>query len=266
MVAAGGKLEIYAVLIMEELPVELILRILRSTDPVDLFTMARTCSFFHKLLSHDSVVWSWVRQDRGLPDPEPIGITNRSMLASIYMRGCNLCKDHERIRTPRWEFGGIRLCGKCFDRVTVRDYYLCCSEEFVHYLPYVEVSGVCYGQRYHYKCYLWKHLLQTITKERRYEMQRQLLAMSSFKQKMYEYNEGTKRQKAQEDAVVKNERRLAINAFLQHSVPSLDPADYEQHPCYVAACGRLEPLTHRSATMLLSKLLPRWKSPVGETR
>lgn len=227
------------------IPVELLIMILEQMRPMGLVRMITVSRKVRDLLdcatSTGRGIWKTVREREGLPDPATIGMSDKRLLLCVHTRGCDRCHSHPRIRTPRWEFGGVKLCHDCFDNETVRDYILGDGAEFEG-LPYMTTDGTCYGRHFSYRSYLWSHI-------RNKELFTGDLTQAyfDFKYAMDDYM--SKRRQTIES--VREERRTAINAYL---APRFTTTAWKNCAQYLNACRRPVPLTEHAARRLYLKL------------
>ncbi len=205
------------------------------------------CRLTHSLLDPRKCtgkeIWRLARERTGAPDPTEIFMSDMKFLMTMARRGCDGCSNHPRIRTPRWEFSGMRLCPDCFQYCTVREYEI----DPHHYdgLPYIETQGLAYGlQSFSYRSYLWLH----VRNRERYARRDHDVRITSFKNKMKVYRS---LQRACTERI-RQKRRIDIDRYLQCHMPD---TSWKNSPAYYKACKLALPLTERSALLLTKRLM-----------
>ena len=105
-------------------PNEILCEIIASLDPLCAINLLRTCKTMFNLFDSRTTsgkrLWAVIRRNADWPDPAPLGLSDCAFLRALYGRGCNMCSQHPRVRTPIWELNGLRFCTECLEDKTVR--------------------------------------------------------------------------------------------------------------------------------------------------
>lgn len=247
-----------------DLPLEVIEDIVENLDCVDIVSLRSSCTYMKSILHTEGQtgrrIWNKVRKREGWPDPSVIGISDFQFLESKHGRGCNFCEDAPRVRTPRWEFGGIRMCEECKPVYTTRHYELDdVTLARCQYLPHMEVDGWTPGsgwrghlQSWSYRVYLTKSIPDhDLTEIEEGELRRKLDAMQIFinQVKKIDVRMDVAHRKTLEKLVAK--RAAAVKEFMKSKFPYLHARMYNSFDSYRNAIGKSTTFSKRSQTMFV---------------
>lgn len=245
-----------------DLPVEVLGDIVGNLDVKCVISLLSSCKFMKSLMHPEGFIgrciWHKVRKREGWPDPIVIGLTDFQFLKCKHGRGCNFCTDAPRVRTPKWEFKGVRMCERCVHEHTTRDYTLDVVEESrCRYLPSIEVSGWTrshsrYGSAWTYRMYLTKSIpCHNLTETEEDEMRIKLDVLSTFIREVNanDVRMETTRRKKLDELVAK--RTVDVDECMKSNFPVVHPKLYNSLKSYQNATSKSTPFNRRSRAMFL---------------
>jgi hypothetical protein len=255
-----------------ELATELLCAILALVDePVALVNAMVTCRRLHSLFDTESVVgrrlWRVIRCNMGWPDPTLIGLSDHEFIRAIYGRGCERCSAHPRVRTPLWEFKGLRLCGECRERLTTRDYELEIPAAWCDHLPSVLTQGYTWGRgQWEYRSFWTADLPSAEPSREEREAGRAILSrLRNFRASVEAHQAMLRERKECKDREKRDARFRAVEAFLVEKLPDLHPHCYADFDAYNVATYKTTKFTKSAQTVfhrkILSELATRKVSP-----
>jgi hypothetical protein len=214
----------------------------------------------HALFDTRSIVgqrlWRVIRQNMGWPDPMPIGISDRDFILAVYGRGCDRCDRHPRVRTPIWEFRGVRLCAECRERHTVRDYELGIPRAWHEHLPSVLTEGFGKFGFWSYRSYWTADLPSTEPAPQEIAAGREHLArLADFTEAVAQHRRVLEEEKRRKNDERRAKRRREVDAFLAERMPDLHPDFYRRFETYCSAVESTRGFTKWAQSGFLKKLL-----------
>lgn len=214
---------------LHELPVDIMVALLRLSEAATLFRLQTTCSGMRDLLDPRACpgreIWRDVRIRIGAPDPRPIGMSDMRLLSILNQRGCNGCKEHPRMQTVFWEFHGIRLCRACF------------------------VLHTSVGMRGCNRRYLCADL-----RRRTSFHTATLKAIHDFRLSMQRFHNAIMEARMEAAELARSKRREAIDAYLCIHMLGCDVSSWSNTAAYRNACRKTHPLTDLAAHRLLNRV------------
>ena len=237
--------------------------IMMIPDSVASLNMMRTCKRIHALFDatqpYGKRVWKSLREREGWPDPSRIGLSEYSFIKAIYGRGCNNCDIHPRMRSPIWEFQGIRLCKECYRTLTIRDYEL--DAETAAYalsknLPHVVHDGYRSFPGYlTYSSYLRSSIDDLSTDQGSQGSYPNRLRLSFFGLEVERNQLALREARIDLDTERRLGRQKDINTYLAQHAPQLHPNLYTALSTYNAAVNRTTPFTARAQKIFHTKIM-----------
>ncbi len=242
------------------LPNEILGKIVLSIDNSKTsLEMMRTCKRIHALFDNNTRtgqrVWQSIRNKEGWPDPSVIGMSDYKFIRAIYGRGCHKCHDHPRLRTPIWEFKGMRLCKQCFRRCTIRDYELVSlgiSKSCFDHLPYFECA---FNDNWIYRSYLKQDISEdTPTVEEACRSRHYTRQLIDFIELVEACRADIKKNRMDQLLLQRKSRGTDVRSFMTEQLPDLHEALYRHLNVYNAAVKQTSPFTARAKALLKGKL------------
>jgi hypothetical protein len=222
-----------------------------------MLTCKRILSLFSPDTLHGKKIFTRIRERSRWPDPNTVNMSDYTFLRAMYGRGCSMCEYHPQLRTPIWEFRGIRLCQVCFKRKTVRNYELNdVPQEHYSHLPNIRKSESIssFGTR-SYRVYVKNDIPKEAPTATEIEHGRQhLLALRNFIIDVKRIVTLEKYEAKERNARLKNLRRKDVSSFLAKTVPELNPQLYTTLSTYESIVEKPTPFTARTGSMFLKKI------------
>ncbi len=233
------------------LPNEILCRILGHLPAQTTIAMLRTCKLIYSLFDDRSKygkhLWMTIRTNEGLPDPALINMSDSAFLRAYFGRGCNACNAHPRLRTPIWEFQGLRLCHRCFTEHTVSEAALTPNQlHYVYetYIPYFACYLPCYlGGKHYLRSAMYKKLPRSLAAPH-------ALGLRTFRDALQNRKDKFDTQRSH----MRQCRKMAIHAVLAERIPQLSSDMYSTLNTYNLAIKRTNALTLRAQKLFLRRL------------
>ncbi|KAJ3038949.1 hypothetical protein HDV00_012779 [Rhizophlyctis rosea] len=238
------------------IPNELVSAILDQAC-TDFFTaknVRSTCKalnqFFDVNTEHGKRLWKRVRTFEDLPDGSACGIDDFTLLRVVHTKGCNFFDRHPQVKTPIWEYGGVKMCKDCFPDKTIRNY---CIEDPVlrkkvqTCLPYV------LNATWRYKTFLKRHVDAFIANND--EIFSSQESLEAFKSQMSHWAE---KKRLEDDARIerrKLQRQREVDAFIKTLQLLVDITILQHLQVYLRESQKVSPFNKRAQTMFKNKLL-----------
>ncbi|KAI8802779.1 hypothetical protein BJ742DRAFT_777955 [Cladochytrium replicatum] len=229
----------------------------RISDVSTLSTFIKTCkrinSHVNPSTSSGQHFWSRLRIAHKWPDPNPIGLSDFEFLKAYYGRGCCNCTKRPRTRTPRWAFGGIRICDFCLGKVLIRRSELRkqkIPKDRYEFLPCVELSIQGYPIRMFHRSSILDHSPSDGAIE---AMKAHLVHLEQFEK---QFNEAVTEHldwKREQDDATRIARTSAIDVYLKCTFPTIAPMFYPEFKTYRRAVEGVSPFTDRSKSIFAKK-------------
>ena len=243
-----------------DLPTEILCKIITSVpETLTCFALMQTCKRVHSLFSpttiHGMRLWRALRRHERWPDPASIAMSDYTFLRSIHGRGCNSCANHPLLRSPIWEFDGIRLCKECLETLTIRDYELDIPVERYNHLICTVTSGYTRGMGgWTYRSYLRDTIPSEMPTEEEQHLGRlHIAAVRRFILAVKDRQADLKQEHERLKASLKRRREADVDTFLSARMPNLHNQFYCILPSYQAAIDKTTPFTARSQAIFLKK-------------
>lgn len=183
-----------------------------------------------------------IRTNEGLPDPALIDMSDSAFLRAYFGRGCNGCDAHPRLKTPIWEFQGLRLCPLCFTERTVPHAALTQNQLYYVHETYVPYHGSFYSRHY---------LRSALYKKRPLS---QAAPHASSLRKFRDALQ-TRREKLESQRFLMRKNRMkAVDAFMSERLPQLSSDTYFTLKTYSLAIKRTNAFSLRAQKLFLRRL------------
>lgn len=247
-----------------DLPVEIIGEVVCYLEPKDAVNILSTCKLLNEIMRPDGAEgrrnWRILRQRLGWPDPASIGMTDIQFLKRQYGRGCDYCANAPRIRIPKWEFFGMRMCKSCLDELTWRDYMLGVQERIdcLTYLPSVIVPGPPRIYNWPtYRLFLKFSVRSMIVHKNNWddgvleELKESSRVSMEFAAKIKTNTRTLLLERRQKIVAVVDSRRVEVDKVMKEYFPAIDPKVYATIGAYQNAVKRRTPFTKRSKLALV---------------
>lgn len=238
-----------------DLPNEILGQIMTNIDDAkSALEVLRSCRRVHALFDATTRagqrIWQSIRENEGWPDPAPIGITDYEFIRALFGRGCHNCTRHPRIRTPIWQFRGVRLCANCWDQLTVRDYELLIPNAWYAHLPFTR--NTTFGYRSYLRTDIPVYEPKVTSDVYEYDNDGRV---TRFIQKIQRRRIELSTERARENAAVRQTRQAAILEFLRANVPLIDPTFYSWFKVFQNAILLATPFNKQAQSMFKSKFM-----------
>lgn len=247
-----------------DLPVEIIGDVICYLEPTDAVNIISTCKAIKKIMhpegSEGRRNWRILRQRLGWPDPTSIGMTDYKFIQRQYGRGCDFCVNAPRIRTPKWEFRGLRLCTSCIESHTVRDYVLTYDKLLDRLLlPSILIPGPPRAYNWpNYRLYLKASVqrlpIANLNFHERKEMERSSRELEEFANKIKTNTHALHLGRRQKIASLMDSRKREVDSVMQEMFPTIHPKTYGTIGAYQNAIKRRTPFTKRSKLSLVKSI------------
>lgn len=243
---------------MFHLPVELLTEIFFYLSPkevVKMSTMSReSLDILDPYTKTGMWMWRKYRESLGFPNPNQINLTDFMFLKAYYTIGCNNCTKHPRIRKIYWEFDARKLCDKCLEKLTVRDYLIkddLLRESIDDLFPYVEKLGYnkFYGETF-YKLYLLEDICNITDPDYVSERRSTYYNLKDFLHKLMIVEKNNKKR----DAKLKKQK---IDNLIAGNFPKEDIGLIKELHAYKNAFFSKSNLTSKRAQTLLTNSITK---------
>lgn len=212
----------------------------------------RTCKRVHSLFDATTRtgqrVWRSIREKDGWPDPLPVGISDYGFIRAFYGRGCHKCIRHPHLRTPIWQFKGVRLCKQCWRLSTVRDYELSIPYTWYQHLPYTQ------DKTFSYRSYLKTDIpVSCPSRDLNDEVNQMKIITFMNAVRASQYNLGIER--TRQTVTLQRAREVAIEKWLKSNVSSVHPFFYRRFDTFQNATQLATPFNKRAQALFKTKFL-----------
>lgn len=230
--------------VLFRLPVEILGIVICSLDSKTAFSLSKTCKYFTSLMHTDGSegrkIWSALRQREGWPDPTAIGKTDYQFFRRLNGRGCDFCTSSPRTRTPKWEFGGVRMCKLCLPENTIRSYQL--DDENARrcaLVPSIKVNTWYSWNTITYQLYLKDAIPDhDLTAEEEIQMYVRLRATENFVRDFDSVISAQRDRNRITRMRFRQQRKSEIDKFTAEKFPHVCPYVYGSMDTYLRAIGR----------------------------
>lgn len=242
------------------LPIENLGEIIGYLEITDVISLISTCKYIKYIMHPDGTegrrIWNILRKKLGWPDPNSIGLTDFEFLKCQYGRGCNFCPLSPRIRTPKWEFGGLRMCKICTKERTIRDYNLSHVEkERCEFVPFIHKSGRFWYENWSYKVYLIDSIPDhPLTSAETEKMASHFSALQSFIEEVKSNVCRLDLERRMINAELSKKRVADVMQYMESHFPEIHPKIYREFSAVQRACEKTIPLGCRSRKLLQNNI------------
>ena len=241
--------------VLFRLPIEILGNIICRLDSKDALSLSKTCKYVNSLMHPDGSegrkIWSVLRQREGWPDPAIIGMTDYRFFRCLNGRGCDFCTRSPRMRTPKWEFGGVRMCKACLPENTIRSYLLDdVSARRCAHVPSIKVNTWYSWNTITYQLYLKDAVPDhDLTADEEIQMYDRLRATENFVRDFDSVISARRDQNRIARMLFTHQRKIEIDKFTAEKFPHISPYVYAIMDTYLRAIGRQTHFTGRSQAL-----------------
>lgn len=258
-----------------ELPLEIVGEIIGFLDMAGVLNIASTCKTMKHLADPEKAegrrLWNLVRRRLGWPDPSiaSVAMTDFQFLKRQYGKGCDRCSNTPRLRTLRWEFRGLRLCKRCLETHTLRDYNMpYWMQDRCSSLPSILVQTIpnmytLPPYRLYLKSSVYVILNQTQTDDELEQLRRASRELLDFSDKVKKNARVLYEARKLEITSLVDVRKSEVDAVMRLLFPTLHSTEYTRFVAYKNATARRTPFTKRSRDLLVKSLVKE-KSITGD--